>query len=172
MQRPRAAHWRDPRPLVDPGRRRGRGAGGPRSAASRRRARSRGRPDAAQTRHRLGAADPARDDTGRPPERLARSRRDGTLKVLLTGGTGFLGKNVARRLHAAGHELRVLARERSDLAGVPEAAEIVRGDVTDAGSLVRAAAGCGAVVHMAALVKMWVPERERFDAVNVEGLRH
>src|SRR5262249_35610188 len=28
------------------------------------------------------------------------------------------------------------------------------------------------VVHMAALVKMWVPEREEFDRVNVEGLRH
>jgi farnesol dehydrogenase len=34
----------------------------------------------------------------------------------------------------------------------------------------RAAQGCGAVVHMAALVKMWTPDRARFDAVNVGGL--
>jgi nucleoside-diphosphate-sugar epimerase len=92
------------------------------------------------------------------------------MKVLLTGGTGFLGKNVARALVARGHEVRLLAREGSNLAGLP-AGEIVRGDVCDAASLRRAAEGCQAILHMAALVKMWVPEREVFDRVNVEGLR-
>src|SRR5262249_10847263 len=93
------------------------------------------------------------------------------VKVLITGGTGFLGKNVARALHARGHDLRVLAREGSSLEGLP-AHEVARGDVCDADALRRAAEGCQAVVHMAALVKMWVPEREEFDRVNVEGLRH
>ena len=92
------------------------------------------------------------------------------MKVLLTGGTGFLGKNVARALVARGHEVRLLAREGSNLAGLP-AGEIVRGDVCDAASLRGAAEGCQAILHMAALVKMWVPEREVFDRVNVEGLR-
>jgi nucleoside-diphosphate-sugar epimerase len=92
------------------------------------------------------------------------------MKVLLTGGTGFLGKNVARALVARGHEVRLLAREGSNLTGLP-AGDIVRGDVCDAASLRRAAEGCQAVLHMAALVKMWVPEREVFDRVNVEGLR-
>jgi farnesol dehydrogenase len=94
------------------------------------------------------------------------------LTVLLTGGTGFLGKSVARALAARGHPLRILARETSDLAGLPAAVEIVRGDVTDREAMVRAARGCGAVFHMAALVRMWTPERERFDLVNVAGLRH
>jgi len=94
------------------------------------------------------------------------------VKVFLTGGTGFLGKNVARHLREAGHELRVLARTGSQLAGLPEDAEKVAGDVTDLDSLRRGASGCDAVVHMAALVKMWVPDRARFDAVNVGGLRH
>jgi farnesol dehydrogenase len=94
------------------------------------------------------------------------------MTVLLTGGTGFLGKNVARRLHAAGHTLRLIAREHSDLSGLPEPVEVVRGDVTDLASLEGAARGCSAVFHMAALVKMWVPERERFDQVNVGGLRN
>jgi len=92
------------------------------------------------------------------------------MKVLLTGGTGFLGKNVARALVARGHEVRLLAREGSNLAGLP-AGDMVRGDVCDAASLRRAAEGCQAILHMAALVKMWVPEREVFDRVNVEGLR-
>jgi NAD+-dependent farnesol dehydrogenase len=93
------------------------------------------------------------------------------VKVLLTGATGFLGKSVARRLAAAGHELRLLARARSNLEGLPPA-EIARGDVTDRDSLRRAADGCGAVLHLAALVKTWVPDRTRFEAVNVQGLRH
>jgi NAD+-dependent farnesol dehydrogenase len=92
------------------------------------------------------------------------------VKLLLTGATGFLGKTVARRLAAAGHELRLLVRETSVLAGLPAEAEMVRGDVTEHDSMRRAALGCEAVVHMAALVKMWVRDRARFDAVNVGGL--
>jgi len=94
------------------------------------------------------------------------------LIVLITGGTGFLGKSVARALAARGHSLRILARETSNLAGLPPAAEIVLGDVTDRDGMLRAARGCGAVCHMAALVRMWTPDRARFDLVNVSGLRH
>ena len=94
------------------------------------------------------------------------------MRVLLTGGTGFLGKNVARAVAARGHELRILTRPGSNLGGLPEGVELVRGDVTDAESFRRAAEGCGAVLHMAALVKMWVPDRGRFDEVNVGGLRN
>ncbi|HLA75969.1 MAG TPA: NAD-dependent epimerase/dehydratase family protein [Vicinamibacteria bacterium] len=94
------------------------------------------------------------------------------MKVLLTGGTGFLGKNVATALDAAGHSVRILARAGSNLAGLPPAAEIAPGDVTDAGSLERAAHGCGAILHMAAVVKMWAPDPAVFDAVNLGGLRN
>lgn len=94
------------------------------------------------------------------------------MRVLLTGGTGFLGKNVARRLHAHGHELRVLTRPQSDVQGLPSGVEIAAGDVTDAASLGAAAAGCGAVVHLAGLVKNWAPDRRQFDAVNVGGLEN
>ena len=92
------------------------------------------------------------------------------MKLLLTGATGFLGKTVARRLAAGGHQLRLLVRETSVLTGLPADAEMVRGDVTEHDALRRAALGCDAVVHMAALVKMWVRDRTRFDAVNVGGL--
>jgi len=91
------------------------------------------------------------------------------MRVLLTGGTGFLGKNVARHLVKAGHDLRLLARPASDLEGLPKA-EIVRGDVTDLESFRRAALGCDAVCHMAAVVKMWLADRTPFDAVNIGGI--
>ncbi len=93
------------------------------------------------------------------------------MRVLLTGGTGFLGRSVARRLRVAGHDLRLLARPSAKLDGLPEA-EIVTGDVTDRDSMRRAAEGCAAILHMAAVVKMWAPDPGVFDAVNVGGLRH
>lgn len=94
------------------------------------------------------------------------------MKVLVTGGTGFLGKSVVRRLHAAGHEVRVLVRERSSLDGIPPGVETARGDVTEGETLAGAVEGCEAICHMAALVKMWVPDRRRFDEVNLGGLRN
>ena len=95
------------------------------------------------------------------------------MRVLLTGATGFLGRTVARRLAARGHALRrARARRRAGSRACRPAAEIAAGDVTDTSSLRRAAQGCDAVLHLAALVKIWVPDPERFDAVNVGGLRN
>jgi NAD+-dependent farnesol dehydrogenase len=94
------------------------------------------------------------------------------VRLLVTGGTGFLGKHAVRCLATRGHDVRVLARAGSDLTGLPEGTLIVPGDVTDLDSLRRAAEGCAAVLHMAALVKVWMPDAKRFDAVNVGGLRN
>ncbi len=94
------------------------------------------------------------------------------MRVLVTGGTGFLGKAVTQALDAAGHDVRLLAREGSNLSGLPARTEVVRGDVTDESSLLQAAAGCDAVCHMAAVVKMWAPDPDVFHRVNVGGLRH
>jgi NAD+-dependent farnesol dehydrogenase len=94
------------------------------------------------------------------------------VKVLVTGGTGFLGRTVARRLAARGHTLRLLTRRATNLAGLPDDTEAAIGDVTDAASFARAAEGCGAVLHLAALVKLWVPDPERFEATNVGGIKN
>jgi len=92
------------------------------------------------------------------------------MKVLLTGATGFLGRTVGRHLANHGHALRVLARPASRLEGLPEGFEVAAGDVADALSLRAAAEGCGAVVHMAALARTWVPDPNCFEGVNVGGL--
>lgn len=94
------------------------------------------------------------------------------MKVLLTGGTGFLGKTVAARLLAAGHEARLLVRRGNPRRELPDGVETAPGDVTDRDSLARAAQGCQAMLHMAALVKMWMPDRGTYDAVNVGGLEN
>jgi farnesol dehydrogenase len=94
------------------------------------------------------------------------------MKVLVTGSTGFIGKNLVRRLNEEGHEVRALVRATSKTTSFPSDVELVRGDVTDLESLRRAAAGCDAAFHLAAVVKSWVPDRNVFDRVNIGGLEN
>src|SRR5438067_6234093 len=91
------------------------------------------------------------------------------MKVLITGGTGYLGRAVVRAMHARGHEVVVFARSAS-ASGLPGA--LVDGDVRDRAAIDRAAAGCDALCHSAALVSIWRRRRADFDDVNVGGLRN
>jgi farnesol dehydrogenase len=90
------------------------------------------------------------------------------MKILVTGGTGFLGRRIVSEL-AERHELRLLVRGGSSRDRFPANVEFAAGDVTDRLSLVRAMAGCDAVVHAAALVKILAPALQ-FDRINVGGL--
>jgi farnesol dehydrogenase len=93
------------------------------------------------------------------------------VKVLVTGGTGFLGRAVVGRLAAAGHELTLLVRPTASRDGFPAGVAFAKGDVTDRESLVTAAGGQEAIVHAAALVKL-VATAAEFDRVNVGGLEN
>lgn len=91
------------------------------------------------------------------------------MRVLVTGGTGYLGAAIVRALHARGHTPVVFAR-RAAAAALPGVA--CDGDVRDRQALVVAADGVDAIVHAAALVSIWRPDPREFDAINVEGLRN
>jgi len=93
------------------------------------------------------------------------------MKILLTGGTGFLGGRIGEALITVGHDVTALVRPGSPRRP-PAGSKIAEGDVADAEAVRRAASGCDAILHAAALVKMWVPDRSRFDAINVGGLRN
>jgi NAD+-dependent farnesol dehydrogenase len=91
------------------------------------------------------------------------------MSVLITGATGFLGRRLVARL-APEKALRVLVRT-PDVQGFPAGVEKALGDVTDRDSLERAAAGCEAVIHAAALVRILAP-RSEFERVNVGGFEN
>jgi len=92
------------------------------------------------------------------------------VKILVTGATGFLGRRTVAAL-APRHSLRLLVRPNASRERFPAGVEFIGGDVTDRASLEAGAAGCDAVLHAAALVKIDAPAAE-FDRVNVGGLEN
>jgi farnesol dehydrogenase len=89
------------------------------------------------------------------------------VRVLVTGGSGYLGSAIVRALATRGHEPIVFSR-RASAAGLPGRA--VDGDIRDRTAVRRAADGVDAIVHTAALVSVWHPQPSTFDDINVGGL--
>jgi nucleoside-diphosphate-sugar epimerase len=90
------------------------------------------------------------------------------VKVLVTGGNGYLGGAIVRALARHGHEPVIFARHATASAG-PACARI-DGDVLDRTAVMAAVRGVDAVCHVAALVSAWRRDRSDFDRVNVGGL--
>jgi dihydroflavonol-4-reductase len=103
--------------------------------------------------------------------------------VLVTGGAGFVGAEVVRRVVARGHAAHVLCRastDRTSLSGVPHVAH--EADLEDESALRRAFAAAAVaarargtaleVVHLAARISYRRAEREFLWRANVEGTRH
>jgi dihydroflavonol-4-reductase len=88
-------------------------------------------------------------------------------RVLVTGGTGFIGQHLVSALATGGRQVRVLDL-RAPICAVPEV-EYVQGSVLDPGSVTEALADVGEVYHLAGLPGMWLPQKADFDAVNRHG---
>jgi NADH dehydrogenase len=89
--------------------------------------------------------------------------------VLVTGATGYVGRRLVPRLLAAGLEVRALARS-PESAALPEGVEVVRGDLTDPGSLGPASEGMATVVNLAAVTADRKPPPGGYEAVHADGV--
>ncbi len=90
--------------------------------------------------------------------------------ILVTGGSGFLGGAVVRRLVARGEVVRSL--QRQDSPALRElGVDIVRADLADRDAVIQAAKGCDAVIHIAAKTGVWGPCADYYRA-NVLGTRN
>lgn len=89
------------------------------------------------------------------------------MKVLVTGGSGFIGSYFVERLAPDGHEIVVM-----DLVEPPAwypAHTYVKGDIRDAAAVRRAMAGCDRVIHLAAAHHDFGIEHDTYYSVNEHG---
>jgi len=91
------------------------------------------------------------------------------MRIFITGATGFLGHELLRGLHGRRHDLTALVRAPEAAAMLPRGVQPVVGSVERPETYRDALLGQDAVVHAAALVKMWARDRSEFDRVNVSG---
>ncbi len=93
--------------------------------------------------------------------------------VLVTGGTGFIGSNLAAALVQNGCTVRILRRPGSDCRALGNLdVEHALGDVRDKASVKSAMKGCDTVFHTAAIVSYWKKERSVMFDVNIGGTRN
>jgi dihydroflavonol-4-reductase len=91
------------------------------------------------------------------------------VKVLVTGGTGFLGTHLVAKLVDAGHSVRVLAR--SAPSSLPKKIEVQRGDLSDRESVRKAIAGVDAIYHLAGLVSFRPEDGRKMYQLHVDCTR-
>jgi dihydroflavonol-4-reductase len=95
------------------------------------------------------------------------------MKVFLTGGSGFIGQYVARRLVDGGHGIRCLVRKTSRTETLRQlGTELVEGDVTDRSSVLAGMQGCDWVFNLANVYSFWEPDKRVYTAVNIDGTRN
>ncbi len=99
------------------------------------------------------------------------------MRVLLTGGTGFVGGWTAKTIADAGHSIRFLVRNPARLEtsvaklGV-DVSDYAVGDITDRVSVREALRGCDAVVHSAALVATDPRQTQEMLTTNMQGAQN
>jgi len=96
------------------------------------------------------------------------------MSILLTGATGYLGSNLAKRLAKEGKDLVLLVRDPLRLPRMSGAGKIewIKGDLRDNVVLHSAVKRCETLIHTAALVKTWTKEHREFYEINVQVLRN
>jgi nucleoside-diphosphate-sugar epimerase len=87
-------------------------------------------------------------------------------KILVTGGTGFIGRALVKRLIKEGYQVRLTTRRNPEDVKI-ENAEVIKVSFNDVESLKKAVEGCSGVFHLAALISGC--SREEFEKANVKS---
>lgn len=94
-------------------------------------------------------------------------KQEGPMKILVTGGGGFLGKSLVKELVRLGYNVKNFSRR--DCSELRElGVEVVRGDISDKDAVNNACKGCDAVFHVAAKAGVWGSYKEYYNT-NILG---
>ncbi len=91
------------------------------------------------------------------------------MKILVTGANGLLGHHVVMQLKQLHHDIRIILRGSRDLYFDKTAIEIIHGTFIDYISLKKAANGCDAIIHIAAVTAQNLLHYEDYQNVNTVG---
>ncbi|HEY6074866.1 MAG TPA: NAD-dependent epimerase/dehydratase family protein, partial [Anaerolineales bacterium] len=93
------------------------------------------------------------------------------MRYFVTGATGFLGRELVRRLLSQGHEIRALVRDRVRASELDEAI-LFEGDVTEKESMREGMQGVDGLFHVAGWYKIGTRDKRPGELVNVQGTRN
>ncbi|MBI3811692.1 MAG: complex I NDUFA9 subunit family protein [Nitrospirae bacterium] len=90
------------------------------------------------------------------------------MRIFVTGGTGFVGREVVRQLHGAGHKVRCLVRDLERAKRIlPPTVELLHGDLTDPENFKAGLKDCQAVIHLVGILVEKGPAT--FERIHLQG---
>lgn len=91
--------------------------------------------------------------------------------ILITGGTGFIGVPLVKKLQSLGHHLKLLVRESSNKEPFQNLnnIEYIIGDVRDSESINKATESVDLIYHLAAYTRMWAKNKNIIGDTNIKG---
>lgn len=95
------------------------------------------------------------------------------MHVLVTGGTGFVGRHVIHQLKLCGHTVRVLVRpQQASTGSLPPEVETVSGDITQPATLEPAVAGCQGVIHLVGIIREFPSRGITFNRLHTQATQN
>lgn len=93
------------------------------------------------------------------------------MKILITGGSGFVGRTIINCLLAKQHDVRALVRRPGAIAEQPHLTTVT-GDTTDPDSLKNLLAGCDAVIHLVGIIREFPGKNITFEKLHTESTKN
>ena len=93
-------------------------------------------------------------------------------RILITGGSGFIGSKVVEKLLRKGHEIVILSREKREITSCKKNISFRIGDITDIKSLKNSAKGADIIIHLAGKMEQWNTEPSELYNINFIGSKN
>ena len=94
------------------------------------------------------------------------------MKIFITGATGYIGNNLAKKLADEGNTIHALCRNENTSVLLHPNIKIFKGDITNKPSIENAIKDCEQVYHLAAYARVWAKDMSTFYKLNVDGLKN